>query len=152
MSRFCRLRNATPDDIFFIRSLEMDPANIFVHSWDNETHTKNMADPSIHYLIAEGLQGTALGFAILVEAEPGCIEWRRVVVARRDDGIGSEFMRAVIKQFRDAGAHTIWLDVYKENTRARHVYASLGFKEIRREPLVSDPSVTLVIMELSLGP
>ncbi len=129
----------------------MDPANIFVHSWDNETHTKNMADPSIHYLIAEGLQGTALGFAILVETGPGHIEWRRVVVARRDDGIGSEFMQAVIKQFRDEGAHTIWLDVYEDNARARHVYQSLGFREIKRGPKLNDPSITMVVMELSLA-
>lgn len=152
MSRFHRLRKATADDIFFIRTLEMDPANVFVHCWDEETHRKNMADPRAHYLIAEGIQGTALGYSILIENEPGIIEWRRIIVARRDDGIGTEFMQAVIGNFTELGASTLWLDVYEENERARHVYSAMGFEEVRTEPLASDPSVTLVIMERHLMP
>ncbi len=151
MSRFHKLRKATTDDIFFIRALEMDPANVFVHCWDEETHRKNIADPLFHYLIAEGIQGTALGYAILVENESGIVEWRRIIVARRDDGIGSAFMQAVIDAFTGDGASMLWLDVYEENQRARHVYSSKGFKEVRTEPLASDPSVTLVIMELPLS-
>jgi len=151
MSRFHRLRKATADDIFFIRALEMDPANVFVHCWDEKTHRQNIADPLFHYLVAEGIQGTALGYAILVENKPGIVEWRRIIVARRDDGIGSAFMQAVIDDFSDKGASMLWLDVYEDNQRARHVYSSMGFKEVRTEPLASDPAVTLVIMELPLG-
>jgi len=151
MSRFQRLRKATADDIFFIRALEMDPANIFVHCWDEEVHRQNIADPLFHYLIAEGIQGTALGYAILVENEPGIVEWRRIIVARRGDGIGTAFMQAVIDQFADNETSTLWLDVYAENERARHVYSSLGFQEVRTEPLANDPDITLVIMELPLG-
>lgn len=151
MSRFHRLRKATVDDIFFIRALEMDPANVFVHCWDEKTHRKNIADPLFHYLIAEGIQGTALGYAILVENEPGIIEWRRIIVARRDDGIGSSFMQAVIDRFTRNGTSTLWLDVYEENMRARHVYSALGFQQVRTEALASDPGITLVIMELRLG-
>lgn len=151
MSRFDHVRKATPEDIFFIRSLELDPANIYVHDWSEETHREMLQDPNVHYLIAEGIQGTSLGFAILLENAPGHVEWRRIVVARRDDGIGTEFMRAVIEHFRGRGDKLLWLDVYEDNARARHVYASLGFKEVRREPLENDPSVTLVIMELPLA-
>lgn len=150
MSRFNRLRKATADDIFFIRSLEMDPANVFVHCWDEETHHKNLSDPKIHYLVAEGIQGTALGYAILVENEPGIVEWRRIIVARRDDGIGKEFMQAVIDNFTNRGTIKLWLDVYADNARARHVYRAVGFKEVRTKPLTDDPSVTLVIMERPL--
>lgn len=150
MSRFNRLRKATVDDIFFIRALEMDPANVFVHCWDEDTHRNNMAKPLYHYLIAEGIQGTALGYAVLIENEPGIIEWRRIIVARRDDGIGSEFMQAVIDHFSKQAVSKLWLDVYEDNARARHVYQQMGFKEVRTEPLADDPTVTLVIMERSL--
>ena len=33
MYRFDHIRKATEDDIFFIRSLEMDPANTFVQEF-----------------------------------------------------------------------------------------------------------------------
>jgi len=151
MSRFHRLRKANAGDIFFIRALEMDPANVFVHCWDEDTHRTYMNDPKAHYLIAEGVQGTALGYAILFENEPGIIEWRRIIVARRDDGIGSEFMQAVIDKFLDQGASKLWLDVYEDNARARHVYRALGFDEVRTEVPASDPDTTLVIMERPLG-
>ncbi len=151
MSRFFRLRKATADDIFFIRSLELDPANIFVHSWDEETHHQKMADPRVHYLVAEDIEGTSLGFSILIETEPGTVEWRRVVVARRGDGIGTEFMQTIIDDFRDKGTAKLWLDVYQENTRAYHVYSSLGFTKVRVEPLPDQPDKDLVIMELPLG-
>ena len=151
MSRFHKLRKANANDIFFIRTLEMDPANIFVHCWDEATHRGYLNDPRAHYLIAEGIQGTALGYAILFENEPGIVEWRRIIVARRDDGIGSAFMQAVIDRFTDEGASMIWLDVYEENKRARHVYSAMGFEEVRTEASASDPNVTLMIMERSLG-
>ncbi len=151
MSRFHKLRKATANDIFFIRALEMDPANIFVHCWDEETHRKYLKDPRAHYLIAEGIQGTALGYAILFENEPGIVEWRRIIVARRDDGIGSAFMQAVIDRFTDEGASMLWLDVYEENERARHVYSAMGFEEVRTEAPATDSDATLVIMERPLG-
>ncbi len=150
MSRFHKLRKATASDIFFIRALEMDPANVFVHCWDEDTHHAYMKNPQSHYLIAEGIQGTALGYAILFENEPGIVEWRRIIVARRDDGIGSAFMQAVIDRFTDQGASMLWLDVYQENERARHVYSAMGFEEVRTEVPASDPDATLVIMERSL--
>lgn len=151
MSRFHHLRKATPDDIFFIRSLELDPANTLVHGWDEDTHRENINRPEFHYVIAEDVENVCLGFAILKDDGPGRVEWRRVIVARRDDGIGSDFMQAVIDHFKETGAHTLWLDVYEENTRARHVYSALGFKEVRREPSGDDPNTTLIFMEHALA-
>lgn len=149
MSCFQHLRKATPDDIEFICALEAVPDNAYVHSWTRATHLEKMADPCSHYLIAEGQSGKRLAFAILFDDGPGRVEWRRIIVETPGGGTGTAFMRAVINHFRDAGSRQIWLDVYEKNTRARHVYKSIGFRELRREPLESDPSVRLVIMELS---
>ncbi len=149
MSRFLRLRKATPDDIEFICALEAVPGNTYVHSWTRATHLEKMDDPHSHYLIAEGQSGERLAFAILFDDGPGRIEWRRIIVETPGAGTGTAFMRAVINYFRKAGTRKIWLDVYEKNTRARHVYKSIGFRELRREPLKSDSSITLVIMELS---
>lgn len=151
MHRFERIRKATEDDIFFIRTLEMDPANVFVHSWDEATHLACLADPAFHYLIAEDLEGTQLGYAILLDNTPANdlrrVEWRRIIVARRGDGIGKAFMQAVLDYFFTVHkAEVVWLDVYEKNDRARHVYSKLGFREVG-EDLQKVPGERLVIME-----
>jgi len=149
MKRFHKIRYAREEDIFFIYALELDPANIFVESWPEATHLANLHDPSYHYLIAENIEGTSLGYAILHDDEPGRVEWRRIIVARRGDGIGSAFMAAVLKHFfSEKNANNIWLDVYEQNDRARHVYEKLGFTETG-EDLKKIPGERLLIMEHS---
>ncbi len=145
--RFDHIRKATEDDIFFIRSLEMDPANTFVHSWDEATHRRNIADPAFHYFIAVDIEDHQLGYAILMDNTPGRVEWRRIIVARRGDGIGKAFMAAVLDYFFTVHkAEVVWLDVYEKNDRARHVYRTLGFLEVG-EDLAKVPGERLVIME-----
>ena len=151
MYRFQRIRKATEDDIFFIRALELDPANLYVHSWDEATHRHNMADPHHHYLIAEDVEHHRLGYAILIDGDvPGRVEWKRIIVARRGDGIGKVFMAAVLDYFfTTRGAEVVWLDVYEKNTRARHVYRTLGFDETG-EDFTKVPGERLLIMERRL--
>lgn len=147
MHKFARIRKATEDDVFFIRALEMDPANTFVHAYDETTHLRNLSDPTCHYFIAESLDGTQLGYAILMDNSPGRVEWRRIIVARRGDGIGKAFMQAVLEYFFTVHkAEVVWLDVYEKNDRARHVYGKLGFREVG-EDLETIPGERLVIME-----
>ena len=50
-------------------------------------------------------------------------------------------MRSVVQfVFEDIGAHRLWLDVDARNTRARHVYARIGFIEegVLRESFYRD--------------
>ncbi|WP_417449196.1 GNAT family N-acetyltransferase [Kordiimonas sp.] len=152
MASFYRTRPAGEEDIFFIRALELDPANQYVHAWDETTHRDKMAEPTYRYLIAENAEGKAIGFAILNYNSPNRLEWKRIVVARRSDGIGTAFMRDVLSQFTaDPVLEVIWLDVYAQNDRARHVYRSLGFQEVR-EDRETVPGETLVIMEYTPSP
>lgn len=141
------MRVACEEDIFFILALEKDPSNIFIHSWNEATHRANMHNPKYHYFIAEDVEQTSLGYAILIEDEIGRIEWKRIIVARRGDGIGSAFMAAVLDYILTEGqAKTVWLDVYERNDRARHVYEKLGFVETG-EDLEKVPGERLVIMQ-----
>jgi diamine N-acetyltransferase len=147
MTSFHRTRLATEDDIFFIRMLEMDPANQFVHRWSEEQHARKLADPTYRYFIAENVEGKPIGFAILNYNSAERLEWRRVIVARRGFGIGRAFMRDVLACFaQDEALETIWLDVYARNERAVHVYTSLGFEQTG-EDLTSVPGERLLIME-----
>ncbi len=150
MSRFHRLRKATAADIPFILKLEANPENTYVHSYPKEQHIENLANEAAHYFIAEDKGSKPLGFAILFDDGPARVEWRRIIIDAPGQGVGRNFMKAVLQYFRDLGTGTVWLDVYDINARARHVYSSLGFKECGGKPLESNPDITLVVMELTL--
>lgn len=148
MAPYYRIRPANEEDIFFIRALELDPANQYVHSWDEDTHREKMAHPSFHYFVAEDVEEKPLGYAVLTYNNPERLEWRRIIVARRGAGLGTTFMRDILKHFsKDQTLKTIWLDVYEENARARHVYASLGFRETGTDT-AKVPGRTLILMEI----
>jgi len=147
MLGFDKIRRADEDDLFFIRALEKDPANIYVHSWDEPTHRDHLSDPKYHYLVAEDVEGSPLGYAILHDDGPGRVEWRRIIVAARGRGVGKAFMAAVLDHFfKEHGTQVVWLDVYEKNDRAVHVYETLGFKATG-EDLAKVPGERLVIME-----
>jgi len=151
MAEFCRIRPATPDDLGFIRAQEDDPDNIYVHAYDDARHLANLKDQAYRYFISEDENGEPLGFAILIENKPDRIEWRRIIVDTDCRGTGKPFMRAVLKaMFEGAGAETVWLDVYEQNARARHVYRSLGFVETG-EDTQSVPGTRLILMECTRG-
>jgi ribosomal protein S18 acetylase RimI-like enzyme len=50
----------------------------------------------------------------------------------RDQGLGLEMMRTLVKESRKAGLKTIQLEVFANNQRAIHVYEKTGFKEAGR--------------------
>ena len=151
MSGFHALRKATQNDIPFILALEAEPKNKYVHAYSEREHADNLANPEAHYFIAEDSAANPLGFAILFDNEPGRIEWRRIIVKSPGGGVGKQFMTAVIDYFQKQGAQSIWLDVYENNARARHVYRSLGFQETNKTSLQGKPGTTLVIMEKVLN-
>ncbi len=70
------------------------------------------------------------GYAILRGlAEAGrSIELKRIVVGTPERGLGrkmiTELLRIVFDELR---AHRLFLDVFEDNARARHLYESLGF-------------------------
>ncbi|MCG8359477.1 MAG: GNAT family N-acetyltransferase, partial [Kiloniellales bacterium] len=53
--------------------------------------------------------------------------------------------------FEGLGAHRLWLDVFPDNARARHVYRSMGFAEegtLRDALRFGDGYASLVIMSM----
>ena len=150
MSGFHKLRKATLDDVPFICALEAVPENTYVHSYSEDVHRENVASESAHYLIGETITGEPVGYAILFDDGPDRVEWRRIIVSKPGSGIGSPFMDAIIEHYRQQGTRALWLDVYEENERARHVYRGRGFQETVIQPIEAGSETNLVIMELSL--
>ena len=148
MSNNIHIRHATEEDIPFILACEKGPETTLVHGDPEAVHKKNIPNSDYSYLIAETPKGELLGFSLLVKTDETRTEWRRIIMAKPSGGYGKTFMRQVIDTIFEGSAELIWLDVYEENTRAIHVYQSLGFIETYREPSPKDASKTLLYMAL----
>jgi RimJ/RimL family protein N-acetyltransferase len=125
------LRPAIPADIPRIAALERLPGiRDFVGQWSEERHHQTLAGPDARYFVSEDESGELRAFAILrgFQESSRSIELKRIVVAAPGLGLGRKLLEEMIRMaFEEFGAHRLWLDVFEDNARARHVYESLGF-------------------------
>jgi diamine N-acetyltransferase len=139
-----RLRPACSEDIPLIAAMERIPAyRTFVGNWPEEMHREKMASADCSYLVAEPESGPLAGFAILRGLASGThsVRLQRIVVANPGQGTGKTMLRSILDYtFLELKAHRLWLDVFEANTRAQHVYESLGFRRegVLREAIFRD--------------
>lgn len=148
------LRQATAADLPFVMETERwFCAQGFVGVDDVPMHQAQMASPDCLYLIVEE-SGAPAGFAILrgLTNPSRSIELKRVAIAEPGQGLGRRFLRSLLQiVFDQYGAHRVFLDVYPENARARHLYQKLGFIEegVMRECVrVEDRYRSLILMSM----
>ena len=126
------LRTATPSDIPAILALERTPmAREFVGQWSEERHRATLAGRDARYYVSETESGEVQAYAILrgIQETSRAIELKRIVVATPERGLGRSILKELMRiAFRELGAHRLFLDVYEDNARARHLYESLGFQ------------------------
>jgi diamine N-acetyltransferase len=153
-----KFRGATAADIAQICRLETLPQfRTFVGSWPPDEHLKNLADPDARYIVAEDEQENIAAFAILrgLLSEHRAVELKRFVVGIPNHGTGKRFLTEIAdRAFGEYGAHRLFLDVFVNNDRARHVYGSFGFREegIMRDAIYRDGTYhSLVLMSLLDG-
>lgn len=127
------LRTARVDDVPWIVDQEGRPDfAAFIHRWPAETHMANLTDPDKRTLIAEAPDGQRLAYVILagLGGVAPAIELVRMLVAEPGRGLGHALMAQVMATvFSELGAARLWLDVFEDNARARHVYRRAGFQE-----------------------
>jgi RimJ/RimL family protein N-acetyltransferase len=125
------LRPARPADIPRIAALERLPeARNFVGQWSEERHFETMTGGDARYFVNEADGGELQAFAILrgLAETSRSIELKRIVVATPERGLGRKILEELIrKAFEEFKAHRLFLDVFEDNPRARHLYESLGF-------------------------
>ena len=125
------LRLATLADVPAIMFLEGNPvARQFVGQWSEDRHRATLTGSDARYYVNEN-SGAIDAYVILrgLGEDSRSIELKRVVVARPGKGLGRRILSEVIRiAFRELGAHRLFLDVFEDNERARHLYESLGFK------------------------
>ncbi len=125
------LRPALASDIPLIASLEGRPeARSFVGQWSEERHRRTFSSEDARYFVSELDSGAIGAYAILRGiGEPSrSIELKRIVVATPGRGLGRQILKQLQKiVFGEFNAHRLYLDVFEDNARARHLYESLGF-------------------------
>ncbi len=127
-----RLRPTMQSDLDFVLSLEQDPENLpFITPWERTQHEAAIRFPDFRHFIVEAGPGLeAAGFVILIgcRSQHQSLELKRMVIQAKGEGHGRAALRVVKKvAFDDLGAHRLWLDVKKRNTRAQALYESEGF-------------------------
>ena len=151
-----RLRPTMQSDLDFVLSLEQDPENLpFITPWERTQHEAAIRFPDFRHFIVEGGSGLdAVGFVILI----GCrsphqsLELKRMVIRSKGEGYGRAALRVAKKvAFDDLGAHRLWLDVKKRNSRAKALYEGEGFVregELREAVRVQGGFESMIVMSM----
>jgi diamine N-acetyltransferase len=118
-------------DISFVMATErLAGYEEFVGRWSEAQHRAALADNRHAYFTAR-LETQAMGFAIVRDWASSdrvtCI--KRMAVSQPGQGHGKAILTALVTRiFQETDAHRIWLGVFPENARARHVYEAVGFR------------------------
>ena len=110
----------------------MDGTSDFIIPYSVEHHRAEMHKPNVVYLSIVS-EDTLLGFIILVaEDDSESVEFRRIVVASKDNGIGQSAISEMERYCVDAlKCNRIWLDVFEINKRGQHIYNKLGYGQFK---------------------
>ena len=145
------LRRATTADIAFIMTTERLPSyDKLVGRFDEDVHRANLADDTWLYFIGLDDAGAAQGFAILQDrGKPDGNEFlRRIAVTKAGGGFGKPFLSEIVDWvFTETDAQRFYLHVRNDNSRARHVYASLGFVSEGPESDEEPDSTTMALLK-----
>ena len=121
----------------------------FIVKYDIEQHQINSHDPTIIYLKICRDQILS-GFFILVLDQDGIsVEFRRIVVAEKGKGTGQKAI-TLMEDYctQQLKRDRVWLDVFENNRRGRHIYQKLGYHEFGRS---EHNGSALILMEKNLS-
>ncbi|MCP4764961.1 MAG: GNAT family N-acetyltransferase [Gammaproteobacteria bacterium] len=100
----------------------------FVLPYSLAQHRREHAREDIVYLSIYHTDELAGFFILVLEPDQTSIEFRRIVVANTDAGIGQPAIRAMETWCAEhLQRNRIWLDVFEFNKRGRHIYEKLGY-------------------------
>ena len=110
-------------------------ARSFVTYSDLEVHEQQYASDNVVYLTIQSDNEAIAGFFLLnLEADGKTVEFARIAIDENHLGVGQEAIREMEQYvFTTLNRERIWLDVYEDNSRGKHVYEKLGYKHFKTE-------------------
>jgi len=129
------LRKSSEKDISsFIEMEKSDGASLYIIPYSAQKHRQEMRQNDVIYLSIMFNESLA-GFIILAaKVALGSVEFRRIVVGSKGNGIGQLAIGAMEVYCRDVlSCSRIWLDVFESNKRGQHIYQKLGYRQFNAE-------------------
>ena len=141
-----RLTTMTAEHIPQIAALEK---TCFSHPWSEELLRQALWNEAAAIVVAEGEDGTVLGYAgVSTVRDAGYIDNVAVDPRFRRQGVGDELI-AALARFGRAKLAILTLEVRASNAPAIALYAKHGFQEAgRRKHYYDDPREDAIIMTL----
>lgn len=149
------MQKTTGQELDFVLAAEQAEQNrAFIGQWSREQHEAALTNEDILHLAVWDNAGKPVGYAIVTGLQnPNlavCLQ--RIVIAAKGQGYGKKTVQLLADWvFANTPAHRLWLDVREHNSRARHVYESVGFKfegTLRECVKVGDNFESLHIMSI----
>ncbi len=99
-----------------------------------ETHEYDFIKGNIVYLSIISTSELLAGYVILkFKNQTQSVQLKRILVSEKHIGIGQEAILATeqycINEFK---SNRIWLDVYENNLKAKHIYQKLGYRMFKK--------------------
>jgi len=116
----------------FVEMEQATETSEFIIGYSLTQHFDAMQKPEIVYLSILST-GLLAGFIILaIDDGDKSVEFRRIVVATKGQGIGQLAILAMEAYcVEKLGCDRVWLDVFTSNKRGQHIYEKLGYKPFK---------------------
>lgn len=127
------IKESSREELDLFSEMELEAGiSPFVIPYSTDEHLETFDKPESRYLSIydqDHLEGFIL---LLLEADGFSVEFRRIVVTGKGKGIGQTAIAQVDDYCREVlHRNRIWLDVFENNERARHVYEKSGYKRFK---------------------
>lgn len=128
------LRESNKSEVpFFVEMEQLNCTSEFIIPYSTNKHLAEMSKNNVIYLSILTNDGLS-GFIILI-IDGNSVEFRRIVVSHKENGIGQKAIKAMEYYCSDKlGCHRIWLDVFQSNQRGKYIYQKLGYEQFKSEP------------------
>ena len=131
------VRRARLSELALFRDMESDGASRdFVGQNSLEEHETQFADRRTIYLTILRDEQPAGFFLLILDENESSIDFKRIVVAEKDSGIGQVAI-ALMEDFcrTQLALSRVWLNVFEFNHRGIHVYEKLGYRYFKSTEL-----------------
>ena len=98
-----------------------------------EIHERDFDKKNIVYLSIINTASLLAGYIILeLQNKTKSVQLKRILVSEHYIGIGQEAIIATEKYcVNEFKSRRLWLDVYENNLKAKHIYKKLGYKKFK---------------------
>lgn len=123
------LEKATINDASIFAGFELMPdTQKYILPYTPLEHELKIKDSALVYLRILAHNELKGFFILALEPDRQSIEFRRIVISEKGRGIG-QLAIVMMEQYcrKELNRTRIWLDVFEDNSRGRHIYEKLGY-------------------------